>query len=53
MRSRNSTLILYAICGAVVLLTLCICGNQILNAMKSIVDQENARYAEIEKALGR
>jgi len=53
MRSRNSTLIVYAVCGAVMLLTLCICGNQILNAMESIVDQENARYAEIEKALGR
>ncbi len=53
MRSRKSTLIVYALFGVALLLTLYVCGKQIIDATETVVERQNDRYAEIEKALGR
>lgn len=53
MRSRKSTYIMYAMLLGTLLLTLFICGKQIMDVTESIAEKQNDRYAEIEKALGR
>ncbi len=53
MDSRKSKYILCGICLGVLLLTFYICGKQIMDTAQTHVDKTNARYADIEKALGR
>lgn len=53
MRSRKTTLIVYAMFTAAMFVGLYICGKQIMTATESIVEHQNNRYAQIEKALGR
>ncbi len=53
MRSRKTTLIVYAAFTAAMFVTLFICGQQIIQTTETAVDRQNERYAEIEKALRR
>lgn len=53
MRNKKSTYILIGMIAVPLLLTLYICGKQIITATEQHVERQNARYAEIEKALGR
>ncbi len=53
MRSRKSNLIVYAMFVSAMFVGLYICGKQIMTATEAVVEHQNNRYAQIEKALGR
>lgn len=57
MRNKKSTYILILMIVAPLLLTLFICGNQIITAAENTAAEQTARIekqnAEIEKVLGR
>lgn len=53
MRSRKSTLIMYAAFLGTLLVGLYVCGKQIMTATEQVVERQNQRYVEIDKVLGR